>query len=170
VPHQVHQRKFGRESSHRRAMLRNLTLSVLRYEKVKTTEAKAKEVRGFVDKMINLGKDGSLASRRAAIAWLPEAAIVEKVFSDLAPRYPDRRSGYARMVRLAPRVGDSAPTALLELLPAVVDEPPAEEEKPRRRLSLPGRAKKAAAPAKAAKATKAAKAAKATKKVGAAGK
>ncbi|MBM4420861.1 MAG: 50S ribosomal protein L17 [Chloroflexi bacterium] len=144
-------------------MLRNLTLSVLRYEKVKTTEAKAKEVRGFVDQMINLGKDGSLAARRRAIAWLPEAAIVNKVFTDLAPRYPDRRSGYARLVRLAPRVGDSAPAMIIELLPAVADEPPAEEPKPRKRLALPGRAKKAAAPTPA-KATKKPAAKKAVKK------
>src|SRR5437773_10702410 len=96
------------ESAHRRSMLRNLTLSVLRYEKVKTTEAKAKTIRRFVDKMINLGKDNTLASRRAALAWLPEKEIVEKVFSDLAPRFPNRHSGYTRLVHLAPRHGDSA--------------------------------------------------------------
>ena len=72
MPHQVHQRKFGRQTGHRKAMLRNLTLSVLRYEQVKTTEAKAKEVRKFVDGMIVLGKNGSLVARRKAIGWLPE--------------------------------------------------------------------------------------------------
>jgi len=125
-------------------MLRNLTLSVLRYERVKTTEAKAKEVRRFVDKMINLGKEGSLSSRRSALAWLPEPVIVEKVFTDLAVRWPDRGSGYVRMTHLGRRVGDSAPQMLLELVPAP-DKPTADkadaadETKPRRRLALPRR-------------------------------
>ena len=139
MPHQIHQRKFGRKSDLRRSLLRNLTLSVLRYERVKTTEAKAKEIRGFVDRMINLGKDGSLEARRRATAWLPETPIVDKVFSDLAKRYPDRTSGYLRMTRLARRVGDNSPLMLLELMPGV-DETAgaaATEEKPRRRrLSL----------------------------------
>ena len=99
MPHQVHQRKFGRKSDLRRSLLRNLTLSVLRYERVKTTEAKAKEVRVFVDRMINLGKDGSLVARRRALAWLPEPVIVEKVFTDLAVRWPDRRSGFRHSSR-----------------------------------------------------------------------
>jgi large subunit ribosomal protein L17 len=144
VPHKVHERKFGRRTGHRRGMLRNLTLSVLRYERVKTTEAKAKEVRLFVDRMINLGKDGSLGARRRALAWLPEPVIVEKVFSDLAIRWPDRGSGYVRITHLGRRVGDSAPQMLLELVPA--PEKPtaekadaAEEPKPRRRLALPRR-------------------------------
>ena len=124
-------------------MLRNLTLSVLRYERVKTTEAKAKEIRRFVDKMINLGKDGSLGARRSALAWLPEPVIVEKVFSDLAARWPDRGSGYVRITHLGRRVGDSAPQMLLELVPAP-EKPTAEKadaaaEKPRRRLALPRR-------------------------------
>src|SRR5206468_11688618 len=114
VPHKVHERKFGRRTGHRRSMLRNLSLSVLRYERVKTTEAKAKEVRVFVDQMINLGKDGSLAARRRALAWLPEPVIVDKVFTDLATRYPDRRSGYLRSVRPGHRVGASAPPMLLD--------------------------------------------------------
>ncbi len=125
-------------------MLRNLTLSVLRYERVKTTEAKAKEVRRFVDQMINLGKDGSLGARRSALAWLPEPVIVQKVFTDLAVRWPDRRSGYVRITHIGRRVGDSAPQMLLELVPAP-DKPTAdkadaaEESKPRRRLALPRR-------------------------------
>jgi large subunit ribosomal protein L17 len=155
VPHQVHQRKFGRTTGQRRTMLKNLTLSVLRYERVKTTEAKAKEIRGFVDRMINLGKDGSLEARRRARAWLPEQVIVEKVFDDLAKRYPDRTSGYLRTTHLARRVGDSAPLMLLELMPAAEpDKPEADAETEatprRRRLDLPGR--RAKAPAQTAKA------------------
>ena len=144
MPHKVHERKFGRRTGARRGMLRNLSLSVLRYERVKTTEAKAKEVRVFVDQMINLGKDGSLVARRRALAWLPEPVIVEKVFTDLALRWPDRGSGYVRLTHLGRRVGDSAPQMLMELVPAA-DKTPAEkadataEAKPRRRLALPRR-------------------------------
>jgi len=146
MPHQIHQRKFGRKANLRRAMLRNLTTSVLRYERVKTTEAKGKEIRGFVDRMINLGKDGSLDARRRATAWIDEPIIVEKVFADLAKRYPDRTSGYARVTRIARRVGDNSPLMMVELMPGV-DETRAEasaEEKPRRRR-LPFRRGAAAA-------------------------
>jgi large subunit ribosomal protein L17 len=140
MPHQVHQRKFGRETGHRKAMFRNLTLSVLRYERVKTTEAKAKEVRRFVDGMIILGKNGSLSARRKAIGWLPEAEIVDKLFTDLAVRYRDRPSGYTRTTRLPRRVGDSAPMMLIELMPGVEEKAePEAEAKPRRRLALPRR-------------------------------
>jgi large subunit ribosomal protein L17 len=167
VPHQVHERKFGRRTGHRRSMLRNLSLSVLRYERVKTTEAKAKEIRLFVDRMINLGKDGSLDARRRALAWLPEPVIVEKVFSDLAGRWPDRGSGYVRLTHIGRRVGDSAPQMLIELVSAAEKaaektDGTAEAAKPRRRLALPRRrtekkeepAGAAARPPKAEKAEK----------------
>jgi large subunit ribosomal protein L17 len=150
-------------------MLRNLTLSVLRYERVKTTEAKAKEVRRFVDQMINLGKDGSLGARRSALAWLPEPVIVEKVFTDLASRWPDRGSGYVRITHLGRRVGDSAPQMLLELVPAP-EKPTAEkadaatETKPRRRLSIPRRRAAAKTESKAETNAKAAAGTTATKK------
>jgi len=169
VPHKVHERKFGRRTGARRGMLRNLTLSVLRYERVKTTEAKAKEIRLFVDRMINLGKDGSLSARRRALAWLPEPVIVEKVFSDLAVRWPDRGSGYVRITHLGRRVGDSAPQMLLELVPAA-DKPTAEkadaaeEPKPRRRLALPRRRPAAKTESKAETNAKAAASTTTTKK------
>ncbi len=154
MPHQVHQRKFGRKIDLRRSMLQNLTVSVLRYERVKTTEAKAKEIRGFVDRMINLGKDGSLVARRRAAAWLPETVIVNKVFDDLAKRYTDRTSGYTRTTHLPRRVGDNAELMLIELMPGVEETKAAEaaEEKPRRRrLGLPRRAPKAESETGAAK-------------------
>lgn len=139
MPHQVHERKFGRTTDQRLAMLRNLTVSVLRYERVKTTEAKAKEIRRFVDRMINLGKDGTLSARRRALAWLPEPALVEKLFTDFPERYPDRRSGYLRMTRVGHRVGDAAPVVQLELTPSAqevqkVKDASEEEAKPKRRL------------------------------------
>lgn len=151
MPHQVHERKFGRTTDHRLAMLRNLTVSVLRYEKVRTTEAKAKEVRRFVDRMIGLGKDGSLASRRRALAWLPEPDLVEKIFVDLSERYADRSSGFVRTTRVGRRVGDAAPVLQLELIPSTAEERKKKveteeaEEKPRRRLPFARSRKKATA-------------------------
>lgn len=140
MPHQVHERKFGRTTDQRLAMLRNLTVSVLRYERVRTTEAKAKGIRRAVDRMIGLGKEGSLAARRRALAWLPEPELVEKLFTDLPQRYPDRRSGFLRMVRVGRRVGDAAPLVQLELVPSAEEERGKREaaeaaaEPPRRRL------------------------------------
>jgi large subunit ribosomal protein L17 len=131
-------------------MLRNLTVSVLRYEKVKTTEAKAKEIRTFVDRMIGLGKDGSLPARRRALAWLPEPELVEKVFTDLAQRYPDRSSGYLRLTRVGRRVGDAAPMVQLELVLGAEEakaqgeaEAAAAEAAPKRRLPFTRGRKKA---------------------------
>jgi large subunit ribosomal protein L17 len=128
-------------------MLRNLTVSVLRYERVKTTEAKGKEIRRFVDKMIGLGKDGSLPARRRALAWLPEPLLVDKLFTDLAHRYPNRNSGYLRITKVGRRVGDAAPVVLLELMPGAEEEKKTaaaatEEAAPKRRLPF-RRAKKA---------------------------
>ena len=150
MPHQVHERKFGRTTDQRLAMLRNLTVSVLRYEKVKTTEAKGKEIRRFVDRMINLGKDGTLAARRRAVAWLPEPELVEKLFADFPERYPDRRSGYLRITRGGNRVGDAAPVVRLELMPSALEERKTKEaaeeaEAPRRRLPFTRGRKKATA-------------------------
>jgi large subunit ribosomal protein L17 len=147
MAHRIGGRKLSRKQGPRIALYRNLTVSILRYERVKTTEAKAKEIRRFVDKMINLGKDGSLEARRRARRWLPEQVIVEKVFDDLAKRYTDRNSGYLRMTHIARRVGDSAPLMLLELMPSVEEtktEAEAEAAPKRRRLALPGRRKKTA--------------------------
>ncbi len=118
MPHQVHLRTLGRTSGHRSAMLRNLAVSVLRYERVRTTEAKAKEVRRFVERAIALGRDGSLLARRRAGALLHDRLIVEKVFDDLAKRYPARVSGFTRLTHLGRRVGDGAPLMLVELVEA----------------------------------------------------
>lgn len=131
MPHQVHLRSLGRKSGHRRGMLRNLTAAVLRYERVRTTEAKAKEVRRLVDRAIGLGRDGGLLARRRARALLGDPLVVEKVFVELAPRYADRPGGYARLVRLGHRVGDGAPMVLVELVEGrelTAAEPPAAEK------------------------------------------
>jgi large subunit ribosomal protein L17 len=114
--HRITGRRLGRSSGHRRALYRNLVTDLLGYEKITTTEAKAKEVRGLADKMITLGKKGGLHARRQALAFVLDEKTVEKVFSDLAPKYAERSGGYTRLVKLGPRLGDGAPMVRLELV------------------------------------------------------
>ena len=110
-------RKLSRESRIRRSMLAGITKDVIMNEGVTTTEARAKEVRKFVDKMISYGKDGSLVARRKALAFLHnDKAVVDKVFNELAPRYASRNGGYTRIIKLIERKGDDALTVRLELV------------------------------------------------------
>ena len=110
-------RKLGRTNKHRRSMLANLTKDVIMNERIETTETRAKEVRKFVDKMITYGKDGSLVSRRKALAFLHNNTVaVKKVFDDLAPRYANRNGGYTRILKLTERRGDDALMVILELV------------------------------------------------------
>ncbi|MFH0847325.1 MAG: 50S ribosomal protein L17 [Chloroflexota bacterium] len=114
--HKVSGRKFSRGTSHRWAMYRNLVTDLLKYEAITTTEAKAKEIRAFAEKMISLGKEGSLASRRQALSFVFDEEIAHKVFSEIAPRYAERKGGYTRITKLGPRTGDFAPMVKLELV------------------------------------------------------
>jgi len=117
MPHQIDGRKFGRKTAPRKAMYANLIVAVLRYEQIKTTEAKAKEVRGMVERVITLSKSGNLADRRRIVAELPnEPLVIEKLYDEIAPRYGDRNSGFTRIVKLGPRPGDNAPMVQLELV------------------------------------------------------
>ena len=117
MPHRVSGRKLGRASAHRRRMLSNLAVSVLRYERVRTTEAKAKEVRGVVDGMITTAKRGDLAARRLLIADMPhEPLIVDKLMGELATKYAERSSGFTRIVKIGERLGDAAPIVQIELV------------------------------------------------------
>ncbi|HUF52354.1 MAG TPA: 50S ribosomal protein L17 [Dehalococcoidia bacterium] len=109
-------RKLGRPTDHRYAMFRNLVTDLLKYEKIITTEAKAKEARKFAERMITLGKRGHLAARRQALSFVYDKHVVEKLFGDLAERYGDREGGYTRMIKLGPRSGDAALMAQLELV------------------------------------------------------
>ena len=110
-------RKLGRDNKHRRSMLANLTKDVIMNERITTTETRAKEVRKFVDKMITYGKNGSLVSRRQALAFLHnDTEAVKKVFDELAPRYKDRNGGYTRILKLSERRGDDALEVILELV------------------------------------------------------
>ena len=97
-------------------MYRNLVTDLLGYEKITTTEAKAKEVRGLAEKIITLGKEGGLHSRRQALSFILDKRIAEKVFTELAPRYAERPGGYTRITKLGPRLGDGAAMVQLELV------------------------------------------------------
>ena len=110
-------RKLGRDNQVRRSILASLTKDVIMHESIITTEARAKEVRKFVDRMITYGKDGSLVSRRKALAFLHnDNEVVSKVFDDLAKRYATRNGGYTRIIKLNERVGDDALEVKLELV------------------------------------------------------
>jgi large subunit ribosomal protein L17 len=110
--------KLGRNTSHRRALLRNLVTSVIVEDRVETTVAKAKAVRPHVEKMITLGKKGDLHSRRQALSFLQTDTAVSRLFETVAPRYGDRQGGYLRIVRTGFRKGDGGETAFIELLGA----------------------------------------------------
>jgi len=109
-------RKLNRTSSHRRAMFRNMATALLKHEQIKTTLPKAKELGPVVEQMITLGKRGSLHSRRQALSYLKDEAIVRKLFDGLAERYETRAGGYTRVLRAGFRYGDSAPMAYIELV------------------------------------------------------
>lgn len=114
--HNVAGRKLGRSSAHRKGLYRNLVTDLFNYEKITTTEAKAKEVRSLAERMITLGKDGRLAARRQAMAFILDERIADKVFTTLAPRYAERSGGYTRITKIGPRLGDGAPMVQLELV------------------------------------------------------
>ena len=114
--HRVHGRKLGRPTPHRRALLRNLCTSLFEHERITTTVEKAKELRPVAEKLITLGKDGGLHSRRQAAAQLLNAAVVKKLFDIIANRFADRNGGYTRIVKLGYRQGDGADLAVIELL------------------------------------------------------
>ena len=114
--HQLSGRQLSRNAPHRRAMLRNMSVSLLRHETIRTTMPKAKELRRVVEPLITLAKKDSEASRRVAFSRLRDTAVVAKLFDDLGPRFKARPGGYTRILHLAPRPGDSAPMALMQLV------------------------------------------------------
>ena len=117
MAHRIDGRKLSRKQGPRLALYKNLTVSVLRYERIRTTEAKAKEVRGRVEHMITLAKRGDLSARRTVISQFPnEPLVVDKLFDELATKYADRSSGFTRIIRLGQRLGDAAEIVQLELI------------------------------------------------------
>src|SRR5512139_469276 len=147
--------QLSRNSPHRKAMLMNMSVSLLRHETIKTTQPKAKELRRVVEPLITLAKTDSEASRRVAFSRLRDADVVTKLFEDLGPRFKARPGGYTRILHLAPRPGDSAPMSLMQLVdgPAAAKaEEPAEEggakKKTAKKKAKSAPAAKAAAPKK----------------------
>jgi len=115
--HRLSGRKLNRTSSHRKAMFRNMAVALLKHEQIKTTLPKAKELRAVVDKLITLGKRGTLHTRRQALSRLNnDAVITDKLFAVLAERYADRSGGYTRVLKAGYRYGDNAPMAVIELV------------------------------------------------------
>ena len=125
--HQLSGRQLSRNSPHRHAMLRNMSVSLLRHETIRTTLPKAKELRRVVEPLITLGKKDGDANRRLAFSRLRDAEVVEKLFADLGPRFKARPGGYTRILRMTPRPGDSAPMALMQLVDGPAAAAPAEE-------------------------------------------
>jgi large subunit ribosomal protein L17 len=121
--------KLGRSSSHKEAMLRNMVTSVIKYERIRTTDTKAKELKKVAEKMITLGKKGSLHARRQALAVVRDKDMVGKLFGELTERYRNRPGGYTRIVKAGYRFGDNAPVSILEF---ITDEK--KKEKPKTKV------------------------------------
>ena len=144
-------RQLSRNSAHRHAMLRNMATSLLRHETIRTTVPKAKELRRVVEPLITLAKADTLAKRRLAYARLRDDAVVEKLFSDLGPRFKTRAGGYTRILKMEMRPGDSADMALMQLVDGPVkEEAPAEEGKAKAKKKSAPKADKGEAAAEAA--------------------
>ena len=126
--HRLGLRKLNRTSSHRLAMFRNMTVSLLRHEVIKTTLPKAKELRRVAEPILTLGKTPSLANRRLAFARLRDREMVVKLFDELGPRYAARNGGYLRILKFGFRQGDNAPMALIELMDRPAEATPVEAE------------------------------------------
>jgi large subunit ribosomal protein L17 len=138
--HRVGQRKLGKPSSHRLAMFRNMATSLVLHERIRTTDARAKELRRIAERMITLGKRGDLHARRQAAAVLRERKATSKVFTELADRYRNIAGGYTRIVKLGPRHGDGAMVSLVELV-----QPGTKAEGRKKRTSRKSQARKPAA-------------------------
>jgi large subunit ribosomal protein L17 len=132
VRHRRSGRKLGRDASHRKALYANLTSALIEHGRIKTTAAKAKEVRPVAEQMITLGRRGGVPARRQALKYLRSQDVVHKLFSEVGPRFADRPGGYSRMVRIGPRLGDAAEMVYLELVDYVPPETRAPAPRPRR--------------------------------------
>jgi large subunit ribosomal protein L17 len=138
-------RKLNRSASHRRALFRNLVTALLERERIKTTDAKAKETRRLAERMITLGKEGTLAARRRALTFVQSRAVVKKLFDDIAPRFKERAGGYTRIIKIGIRHGDAAPVSVLELVTRAADLEAAAEGDKKKRRGAPRGGKAAAA-------------------------
>jgi len=137
--HQKKTIKLGRTAEHRKALLANQVCSLIEHQRIKTTLAKAKAVRPVAERMVTLGKNGSIHARRTALATLRQKNAVKKLFNDIAPRSAERNGGYTRIVKLGQRKSDSAPMAFIEWVDMleIVEAKPEEEEKAKRKKAEP---------------------------------
>ena len=126
--HRIKGRKLGRNTAHRKALLRNLSLAILQREVIKTTLPKAKEIRPFVEKLLTISKKDTLANRRLAISILGNDLVVDKLFKEIGPRIVSRNGGYTRILKFGFRTGDKAPMALFELVDRIIVEEKSEEK------------------------------------------
>jgi large subunit ribosomal protein L17 len=124
VRHRKAGRKLGRDAAHRKALYANLASALIEHGRIRTTEAKAKEMRPIVEEMITLGKRGDIAAHRQAVAFLRSKPVAHKLFAEVAPRFADRPGGYTRIVKIGPRQGDAAQMAYLELVDYVPERVP----------------------------------------------
>ena len=124
-------KKLGRSSAHRSALYRNLVTELIKRDRIETTDAKAKELRRIADRMVSLGKKGTLAARRRAIAYVRSADAVSRLFDEVAPRFADRPGGYTRVTKLGMRQGDAAPMSIIEFTGFSEEAQP--RKKPRRK-------------------------------------
>ena len=139
-------RKLNRTSAHRKALFKNLVLALVKHERIKTTDAKAKELRHFADRMVTLGKRGDLAARRMAFDFMQSRDAVKKLFDEIAPRFAERAGGYTRVTKLGARHGDAAALSVVELVErAGVPTEKAAPKKPQRRRA-PAKGKQPAEP------------------------
>lgn len=129
MKHRIKGRKFSRNTAHRKALLRNLSLAILQREVIKTTLPKAKELRPFIEKLLTIAKKDTLANRRLAISILGNNLVVDKLFKEIGPRIVNRNGGYTRIMKFGFRTGDKAPMAIFELVDRIIEEQPEEEKK-----------------------------------------
>ena len=157
--HQKNTRKLGRTSQHRDLMLANIVASLILHKRVKTTLAKAKAARPLAEKLVTLGKGGTLHDRRLAVAKIGQKDAVGKLFKEIAPGFKDRKGGYTRIIKLGPRQSDAAPVAFLEWVDYVVEAEAAPVEKAAKSVKAekPAKAEKAEKPKEEEKAEKPAK-------------
>jgi large subunit ribosomal protein L17 len=120
--HRKKGRKLSRTPAHKRSMMANLAMSLFEHERITTTTPKAKELRPYAEKLITLARRGDLHARRLAARVIQQPAILEKLFSDIAPRFAERPGGYTRIIQIGPRAGDNAPMAMIELVDAAEAE------------------------------------------------
>ncbi|ACI20294.1 MULTISPECIES: 50S ribosomal protein L17 [Thermodesulfovibrio] len=126
--HRVSGRHFGRTANQRKALLRGLLASLIKYERIETTVAKAKAVKELADRLVTFGKKGDLHSRRIALSYLPDRELVKKLFNEIAPRFSDRNGGYVRVIKTGFRIKDSAPKAILEFVDYAKPEKESDKE------------------------------------------